>query len=228
MNKIYNSLLILILILITTSLQFQGCLSSPEGTIQPQYLQRDTGDVSPTGMHRIKYFFDKKEIRPATRVNYWEERIIDSNDSVRVIESYDSSCSVEPKCLNALNLIRTKQGERFFSFPGGIDQFIYFVGWTGTEAIVWNGTNAIHDFLGPLDTEADAIYWAGHQGYWVEQDSTMIKPTSEGFEFVIKRMESMCGPYRILRVKLLVQRNGKSIELARKTVVEDSTNCVQF
>jgi hypothetical protein len=50
--------------------------------------------------------------------------------------------------------------------------YLFFVRWTGSEVVTWNGSAATHAFLGPIDTESDAVYWAGHQGYGIE-DSAM-------------------------------------------------------
>jgi hypothetical protein len=110
----------------------------------------------------------------------------------------------------------------------------YYVGWTGTGAVAWNDKQAFQSFLLPIDSEGDAVLWAGHQGYSGPNQYSnshlngnyWIRTIDGGYELMGERMESMCRPHIVVQVRFEISRSGVIHELARKTLVNDKELCM--
>lgn len=208
-------------------LAWNGCIFDdyPAGSPQPEMLDRDSGDISPSGSFRMaERPLDLKKIHPSQPVQFWELRFDDASGNLYVGYAFEDSCAFRTvPCPGALSELRAKSGE----YSGSVfnqNQFRYFVGWNGNRILVWNDRDATRSFLGRLDSETDALFWAENQGYW--GDSTYIREIPAGYEILTDRMDSWC-PYRRLRVRLIMHPDGHSEEVARLTVEETDACMVE-
>lgn len=190
---------------------------------QPKMLFRDSGDIGTSeGFRLVELPLDLKALRPSQPVEFWEERLAWPSDGLYIFNASEESCAATwDPCAGPLSEIRSEKGE-YAGSAFAHDRYRYFVGWNGTRAVVWNDSNATLSFLGRLDNETEALYWAYHQGY--QGDSSHIREIQGGFEILWDRVESLC-PYKRLRVRLIMRPDGHSEEIARVTA-EASDMCI--
>ena len=209
-----------------------GCLDAETGPddIYPEKMARDGGDVTPTdGFQPAEYPRSMGAIRPSREVVAWEMRSGtwkgDSGVLFVLDASVDSCANRMEPCPGPLAGLRSPRGMEDFNFlDPDARNYTYYVGWTGTKAVFWNDKHATRSFLGRIDNETEALYWAAHQGYSL--DSAYIRRTEAGFELLMDRMDHMCSPYRLLRVRVLMGTDGISREIGRRTTVETFEACI--
>jgi hypothetical protein len=210
-------------------LAWNGCLDTvtPSAGIRAEFLPKDSGEINPAGHFHLASAngISLKGVLPSQPVDYWEARITWDTGGVYVYDaSVDSCANREIPCPGPIADYRTTEGETRWN-PLGPTTHTYFVGWTGTSRVVWNDDDAVRSFLGRIDSEADALNWATHQGYG--SDSVYIQEVTGGFELLINRMDHMCNPYRLVRTRVIMHYDGRSEEIARATLVESHELCVQ-
>jgi hypothetical protein len=212
---------------------FSGCVDSEFESYNISQLYRDSGSIDTNEFHLASHL--DQDIRPSIPVIYWEERIVYDSGNTRVgMASSDSCAHRSDPCVSPIQAYRSYDGEQF-GFPTLFDHYKrYFVGWTGKQVIVWNGQRALKDFILPIDSEGDAILWAGHHQYASSQFSNpnstspfWIRTNDQGFELIGERMASMCHPITLVQVRFVISRNGDIRERARKTLKNDEKNCLQ-
>lgn len=157
----------------------------------------------------------------------------DSGDVWAYLASMDSCAHRNNLCSGPLQAYRSSEGEHIHIRIGEPAKR-YYVGWTGTEAVVWNDTQALKSFLLPIDSEGDAVRWAvqheysnpNHYSNSQLAGNFWIRSVGDGYELVGERMTHMCHPQIILQVRFEISRSGEIRELARKTLVNDENLCL--
>lgn len=207
------------------------CTSTESEVIAFSQLLTDSGTITHTGFHLAQEY--DQGIRPSRTVEFWEERIMDDLGNTRVnMASVDSCAFRSIPCQGPLNAYRSSEGESQQNMPG--PPFIrYFIGWTGSEVVVWNDKQALQSFLLPIDSEGDAELWALHNGYgppyYSNSQSLMpfwIRTHENGYEMIGERMVNMCHPMHVIEVRFELQKSGGIRELARRTVVNNPDICI--
>ncbi len=185
-------------------------------------LRHDSASIDSNGfVVAPKYGTD---IKPSVAVVYWEKRWNNEEGDNQFMLSMIDSCNYSVfRCPVPWADSRSNVGETRQVMPGG--SFIqYFVGWTGTKTILWNDSDATKSFLFPIDSEGDAVYWAGELSYW--STKSLIRKTDSGYILITERTDSMCHPYRRVKVMIAMDAKGNTKEIARKTVEDYPDRCM--
>ncbi|MCA9626649.1 MAG: hypothetical protein KC766_03235 [Myxococcales bacterium] len=136
-----------------------------------------------------------------------------------------SGASDERQCDDALKAKTPESGFRVECRPGYCAHGVAYT--RGNEVGLASSIDELKAFLGPLDTEGDAILMAWAEGYNIGTCADLeknLKQTKDGYELVTEKMTADC-PIEISEFKLKIATDG-SVSVLSKKVKSKSGACV--
>lgn len=153
-----------------------------------------------------------QDLSPDSDPTYWELNHR-RNHEVNVLVSSGTKCegAGDPEqCAADFELAAMPDG----GFAGGClpSHCYYFIRYQkNDETFVVAFRSELKEFLGTIDSKADAIILAVSEGYRFDitrKQAGAVKETSSGYELLMLKTKSMCSPVQINRVHLKINHNG--------------------
>ncbi|MGE0321056.1 MAG: ferritin-like domain-containing protein [Polyangiaceae bacterium] len=127
-----------------------------------------------------------------------------------------AGASDERACNDALQALKPEHGFHVGCRPGYCAHGVAYT--RGNEVGIADQPNTLKEFLGPVDTEGEAVLMAWAEGYnpgTCDELKKSVKKTKDGFELVVEKMTKDC-PIEISEFKLKVTTTGEVKELSKK------------
>jgi hypothetical protein len=210
--------------------------SSSTPTAEPFWPDLPVADFAPPACGTDVEFVHG--LNPATPVDYVSLRVASTFGDPAlgtVIDSVGTECKSAPDGGSCEASVATLAED--FRNDGGVTESCggppypcqhFLLTTTGDDARTWLPGAGYRDFLGPIDTPAEAILVVASEtyyGYGVNCGDPTVRAVSDGYEVVATQMVQDCAPIVQDRVLFHVDSDGTVKEL-RRNVSSVSSACV--
>ncbi len=184
-----------------------------------------------TDFKAINSYQPFQDVKPAYDFDYWELIKHNSNNQEVVQFRFGAICkdANEPmKC--AFSFFKMDQMGINFSEGSNSDESYYYLKSNQQDYNkIWDSIEELKSFLGPIDSEGDALLVAAANGYYFEKDDinmSGIRKTNDGYDIIGLKTIKVCEPLQINQYFLKIDKNGNLDATAEKAFIDDEKKCL--
>jgi len=189
-------------------------------------------DVDTADFEAIRTSFPYETLEPQNNPDYWElVQVFDLND-------FEVLMTVGNKCQNATDTTSciiqldgafpaNNVGFDIGCLPSFCFKFLRIQSGDSIEVVA--SKDELLEFLGPIDSKADAILWATANNYYFRLNEVRvggINETNDGYELLLLSLVSDCLPVQVNRFHLKITTDGTIRILDEAVESKEDDQCI--